>query len=78
MEAYRSVSLFHRIWRPFSGRGRPAPDVHLRSEPRTGTGTGRGRDEDKFSHLYHGLGWVGGEVRKVREGVIGGRQGEVR
>lgn len=42
MEAYRSVSLCHRTWRPFSGRGRPAPDVHLRSNH----GRGRGRDGD--------------------------------
>lgn len=76
--AWRLTGLslfFHRTWRPFSGRGRlPAPDVHLRSEPRTGMGDGTGTEQIFTHHLYHGLGWVDGEVR---EGVIGGRHGEV-
>lgn len=58
MEAYRSASLFHRTWRPFSGRGKPAPDVHLRSEPRTGDGDGTGTGQGQIFTLvpWPGLG----------------------
>jgi hypothetical protein len=53
-EADMSVRLSTVTWRLSSGRGSPAPDVHLRSEPRT---LGRGRDGDGTNfHLYPGLG----------------------
>lgn len=70
------LSLFFTVLgvRSVVAAGRPRTYTFGANHGRA-TGTGRGRDRDKFSHLYHGLGWVGGEVR---EGVIGRRQGEVR
>lgn len=76
MEAYRSVSLCHRTWRPFSWSRKAGPG-RTPSE-RTTDGDGDGTGTGRFFHSYRGLGWVGGEVREAREGMIGGRQGEVR
>lgn len=58
-------------WSRKAGPGR-TPSERTTDGDGDGTGTGR------FFHSYRGLGWVGGEVREAREGMIGGRQGEVR